>query len=99
MVDLSTIDGFDWNEANLLKNWEKHQVSQTECEEVFFNIPLLLIDDPKHSVNEHRYFVLGQTNARRLLFVGFTIRETQIRVISARPMSRKERTTYAKANS
>jgi len=99
MIDLSGIDGFDWDQANLLKNWEKHQVSQTECEEVFFNIPLLLTDDLKHSVTEHRYFVLGQTKARRLLFVAFTIRKGQIRVISARPMGRKERTTYAKVNS
>ncbi len=98
MLDLSSLDGFEWDEGNLTKNWESHQVASTECEEVFFNLPLLLATDGKHSKVEVRYYVLGQTNAGRPLFIAFTVRSPKLRVISARPMSRKERQIYAKVN-
>lgn len=96
MVDLGRFDGFDWDDGNRTKNWAKHQVSTSECEEVFFNLPLLLADDVQHSQQENRFYVLGQTNAGRRLFISFTIRTNKIRVISARDMSRKERQAYAK---
>ena len=98
MLDINSIDGFDWDEGNLDKNWTKHQVSNSEIEELFFNLPLLLADDEKHSQEEKRYYVLGQTNAGRWLFIAFTVRENKIRVISARDMNRKEGRIYAKAN-
>jgi len=69
MIDLSGITGFDWDEGNRDKNWINHQVSTGECEEVFFNLPLLLRPDLTHSSTEARYFVLGQTNAGRHLFI------------------------------
>jgi uncharacterized DUF497 family protein len=59
----------------------------------------MLADDPRHSQDEPRYYVLGQSNNKRRLFVSFTVRNDKIRVISARPMSRKERKIYAKSNS
>lgn len=99
MFDLGEINGFDWDDGNRTKNWIKHQVSPAECEELFFNLPLLFADDEQHSQEEKRYYVLGQTNAGRLLFIAFTIRVNKIRVISARDMSRKERQAYAKTNS
>ena len=99
MIDLSKLDGFEWDEGNRTKNWIKHQVSTSECEEVFFNLPLLLANNVKHSQKEKRFYVLGQTNAERRLFISFTIRSKKIRVISARDMSRKERKIYAKTNS
>ena len=99
MIDLSGLDGFQWDEGNRTKNWKKHQVSPSECEEVFFNLPLLLADDVPHSQVEKRYYVLGQTNSKRKLFIAFTIRTNKIRVISARDMSRKERQAYAKTDS
>jgi len=99
MIDLSSLAGFEWDDGNQTKNWEKHQVTTTECEEVFFNVPLLLADNVNHSQDEKRYYVLGQTNAGRRLFISFTTRSDQIRVISARDMSRKEREAYAKTNS
>jgi uncharacterized DUF497 family protein len=99
MANLSSIDGFEWDEGNHLKNWLKHEVSASECEEVFFNLPLLLSADLKHSQVEPRYYVLGRTKNGRPLFVSFALRESKIRVISARPMSRKERQIYAESNS
>lgn len=99
MDDLSNVTGFDWDENNREKNWERHQVSAGECEEVFFNLPLLLEDDPSHSQKEPRYYVLGHTIAGRRLFIAFTIREYKIRVISARDMSKKERSIYEQTDS
>lgn len=99
MLDLNAIDGFEWDWGNREKNWQKHQVSSGECEEVFFNQPLLLYDDNPHSVTEPRYYVLGQTNASRFLFIVFTVRGPKIRIISARDMSHKEREIYGHADS
>lgn len=90
------LKGFEWDEGNKDKNEEKHGVTHLECEEVFFKKPLIVAKDPKHSSRERRFKVLGCTNAKRLLFVSFTVRSRRIRVISARPMSRKERLTYEK---
>lgn len=97
MLDVYNLDGFDWDEGNQDKNWLKHQVSNGECEEVFFNVPLLVADDDKHSQIEQRYFALGKTNDGRTLFISFVIRTSKIRVISARDMNRKERRIYAEA--
>jgi uncharacterized DUF497 family protein len=98
MIELTDLDGFEWDESNRDKNWIAHQVSVGECEEVFLNFPLLLQSDPTHSQIEDRNYVLGQTNAGRRLFIAFTIRNNKIRVISARDMSKKERVLYAQAN-
>ena len=86
--------GFDWDEGNRDKNQTSHQVVFSECEEIFFNQPLVVADDLQHSELENRHYALGQTNAGRLIFLAFTIRKKQIRVISARDMSRKERKVY-----
>ncbi len=86
--------GFEWNEGNSLKNWIRHQVSQGECEQVFFNEPLIVFADVKHSLDENRWFLLGVTDAGRFLFIVFTIRKSLIRIISARDMNKKERSIY-----
>ena len=86
--------GFQWDEANRDKNWYLHQETDSECEQVFFNAPLILAPDTRHSSGEARYYVLGCTDANRWLFVAFTIRENYIRVISARDMNQKEVKKY-----
>ncbi len=86
--------GFDWDRANTLKNWEKHQVSPFECEQLFFNRPLVVHVSEGRTAEEERFYCLGKTDARRLLFLVFTLRGNHIRVISARPMSRGERKVY-----
>jgi uncharacterized DUF497 family protein len=95
LEQLLACTGFEWDEGNLLKNWEKHEVSAAECEQVFFNRPLLARPDADHSMVEPRVYLLGKTDAKRRLFVAFGIRGELIRVISARDMSRKERRSYA----
>ena len=88
--------GFQWDEGNSEKNWISHQVSRFECEQVFFNQPLLIGNDEKHSKMEKRYYTLGQTDDGRRLFIVCTVRENLIRIISARDMSKKEREVYLK---
>lgn len=86
--------GFEWDSHNAEENRGKHGVEQGECEEAFFNRPFLVADDPGHSQREHRFYALGRSDAGRRLFIVFTVRGRSIRVISARDMSRKERTAY-----
>ena len=87
---------FDWNKANINKNWKKHQVDFRECEEVFLNKSIKILYDIKHSQKENRFIALGISNKNRRLYVVFTMRGKKIRVISARDMSRKERKFYEK---
>jgi uncharacterized DUF497 family protein len=98
MIDLDRVDGFDWDDGNAKKSGEKHRVSQAEAEQAFFNEPLLVIADARHSVGEDRWHALGRTNDGRLLHITFTLRAsaTKVRVISARDMNRKERAVYEK---
>jgi uncharacterized DUF497 family protein len=98
MIDWPRITGFDWDEGNSRKSVEKHEVSQSEAEQIFFNQPLLVLVDEEHSQRETRYHALGITNSTRLLHITFTLRATGslVRVISARDMHRKERLVYEK---
>jgi uncharacterized DUF497 family protein len=95
MIDLAKITGFDWDEGNSQKN-VKHSVSTAESEQVFFNAPLLLLEDVKHSQMESRFHALGKTDDGRLLHITSTLRHygKAIRVISARDMHKKERSIY-----
>ena len=90
MINSGTAPGFNWDEENARKSQEKHNVSQAKAEQVFFNDPLLLLSDEKHSNVEARYHAYGKTNNDRRLHISFTLRssDTLIRVISARDMNR-----------
>ncbi len=96
MLDLGRIEGFDWDEGNSRKSVEKHDVSQAEAEQIFFNDPLLIVEDVGHGGRESRFHALGRTETGRLLHISFTLRDDGrlIRVISARTMHRKERVRY-----
>ena len=96
MINFSRIEGFDWDDGNARKSSDKHGVTQGEAEQVFFNDPLLVVQDALHSKQEVRMHALGQTDAGRLLHITFTLRggASLIRVISARAMHRKERVDY-----
>lgn len=100
MIDFAKITGFDWDVGNARKSQTKHGVSQAEAEQVFFNVPLLTLQDPAHSQQEIRVHALGRTDEGRQLHITFTLRQQGrlIRVISARDMHRKERMIYEQAN-
>lgn len=86
--------GFDWDEHNSKKIWGKHKVTPWECEQIFFNQPLIVLEDIDHSQHEERFYALGRTDRGRRLYAVFTLRGKMIRVITARDMSRKERRVY-----
>jgi len=94
---LARCTGFDWDEGNAPKLPARHGVAVAECEQVFFNEPLLVVEDAVHSVVEPRWAAWGRTAEGRALAVVFTLRGERIRPLSARDMNRKERNRYAKA--
>ena len=91
---LEECSGFEWDKYNSSKNWSKHNVSMAECEEIFFNQPLVIADDLKHSDSELRFYALGKTDRERKLFIAFTVRKNLIRVLSARDMTTNEKRKY-----
>ena len=99
MIDFHQITGFQWDAGTSYKSHDKHEVTQGEAEEIFFNQPLLISGDEKHSEEERRYLALGITSLGVQLSVVFTLRKraTLIRAVSARLMSKKERAFYEKA--
>ena len=86
---------FDWDQWNLQKNEEKHGVSALEAESAFYDPKYKLFEDVRQStVGENRYILYGRSIENRVLMVGFTLRGRRIRVVTARPASRKERKTH-----
>ena len=88
------LSGFQWDSGSVDKNLIKHNVENWECEQVFFNRPLIVLDDPKHSAFEKRWAAFGKTDTKRFLVVIFTRRKNLIRIISARDMNKRERKFY-----
>lgn len=85
---------FGWNTGNSQKNFHKHGVSDGECEEIFFDVEKILLNDHKHSNTEKRWVLIGTTRKKRKLAVIFTVRLNKLRVISARDLNKKERKLY-----
>jgi len=97
MKVIKKLISFDWDEGNIGKNWRKHKVKDKECEEVFFDNHKKVSKDKLHSKKEERFIFLGKTKKGRLLYVVFTIRNNETRIISARDINKKERKLYEKA--
>jgi uncharacterized DUF497 family protein len=95
---LQRCQGFEWDKGNAERNWEKHKGTPGECEQVFFDRPLVVGEDVADSRTEPRYYALGTTDAGKPLFIVFRIRGDLIRVISARRMNRRERRIFDNAS-
>lgn len=93
--DLSNIEGLDWDKGNL-EHIKKHDVSREECEEAFLNKQPIVTEDVTHSQIEDRYRIYGQSDNGRLLFIIITVRNSKIRVISARDQNKRERKEFKK---
>ena len=86
---------FDWDLWNVQKNEVKHGVSSAEAESSFYDDNYSLFRDLKHSSKlEQRYVLYGKSSEGRVLMVGFTLRKNSVRIITARPASKKEREVY-----
>ena len=86
--------GFEWDDGNRDKNLIKHGVSNEECEQVFEDVRRQFYPDIQHSRHEERFVIVGATKSGKLLRIAFTSRSDLIRVISARPINRKEKKLY-----
>jgi len=85
---------FEWDKGNSEKNFLKHKISCSECEEVFFDNSVVFFYDKTHSQTEDRFIALGTTGTALNLFIFFTIRKEKLRVISARIQSKRERRLF-----
>lgn len=85
---------FEWDPEKAASNLRSHHVSFTEAADVFADPLSSTVADPDHSQGEQRYLIFGQTPSRRHLVVAFAERGGRVRIVSAREMTRSERTAY-----
>jgi len=85
---------FEWDWSKATANLKKHGVSFEEARTVFDNPLAVIFDDEAHAVDEQRELIIGHSQQNRLLLIAFTKRSSSIRIISARPATRKEREDY-----
>ena len=85
---------YEWDEAKAANNLDKHGVPFEEAVTVFADPLYIDFYDPDHSVDEHRYLIIGQSAAGRLLIVSYTERDEVVRLISAREGTSSERRAY-----
>jgi uncharacterized DUF497 family protein len=85
---------FEWDEEKAALNYKKHGVGFDEAATVFDDLFNIDFYDPKHSIEEHRFLIVGESNLQRLLIVSFAERDDKIRIISARELTPKERRNY-----
>lgn len=88
---------FEWDKGNSSKNLKKHNVSDQEAEEAFFDRDKVQRPDPIHSQLEKRFFLIGKTKNHKLLYIAYTKRDKKIRIISARSLNQKEKYLYEKS--
>lgn len=96
MIDLGNIVGFVWDAGNIDKNLQKHGITPNEAEAIFLDENVLLQEDVKHSQKEERFIAIGKIRGEKILLAVFTVRDEQIRIISARGANQKERRRYEK---
>ncbi len=85
---------FEWDGKKARTNATKHGVGFEEAATVFADPLSLTIPDPAHSQAEYRFILLGRSHTGKLLVVCHTERGNNLRIISARRASRRERKNY-----
>ncbi len=90
------IVGFEWDKGNLDKSYKKHGIEPKQTEEVFIDSESIVLPDVRHSQKEDRFIIIGRTLEKKHLFIIFTFRGSNVRVISARRMHKKEVERYEK---
>jgi uncharacterized DUF497 family protein len=87
---------FEWNAEKARFNIKEHGVTFEEASTVFDDPLYIIFKDPKHSIGEQRYIILGKSEQSHYLFVSYTERDKRTRIISARELTPKERKVYEK---
>ena len=96
MLDLNKLTEFEWDKGNIDKSFKKHNISPNEAEEIFLDKNLKILRDIRHSQKEERFIALGITINGTKLFIVYTVRGGKIRIISSRPMNKKQKNYYEK---
>lgn len=89
---------FEWDTRKSAANLRKHGVSFAEAGTVFGDELSITVPDPDHSDQEDRFITIGWSNMHRLMMVALTDRGENIRIISARELTKAERKEYEEAN-
>jgi uncharacterized DUF497 family protein len=85
---------FEWDPKKAAKNLQKHRVSFKEAATVLGNSLSITYPNPDHSINEERFITIGESRQGRLLMIAHTERGNNIRILSARELTRQERQFY-----
>jgi uncharacterized DUF497 family protein len=85
---------FEWDLHKAAQNRRKHGVSFHEAASIFGDPMAVTYHDPDHSVAEERFITIGASKAGRVLIVAHTDRGGNVRIISARKTTRRERKHY-----
>ncbi len=88
---------FEWDRRKAVLNIKRHGVSFEDAATAFGDPLSVTIHDPKHSDDEDRFLLLGETQDKKLVVVAHTDRKDTIRLINARPATRQERKDYEKS--
>ena len=85
---------FEWDEDKAAANLKKHKISFGEAKTIFADPFSVTIDDPTHSISEHRFVDIGTSANGKILVVSYTERGQKIRLISCRKATKAEREIY-----
>jgi uncharacterized protein len=96
MLSLDKYKGFDWDKGNIDKSYQKHGITSNEAEEVFLDEKVIAVKDIGHSSKEDRLLLVGKTTTEKILFVVFTPRKKEIKIVLARMAGKKEKDKYEK---
>jgi hypothetical protein len=89
---------FTWDDRKAAANLRKHGVSFPEAASAFGDPLSIAIPDPDHSLAEERFILIGQAHSTQIVVVAHVERGDAIRIISARPATRRERIVYEEGN-
>jgi uncharacterized protein len=85
---------FTWHASKAEANLRKHGISFAEAATAFEDPLSITVADPDHSAREDRFVLIGRSNRQHFVVVAHVERDNTIRIISARPASRRERIVY-----
>lgn len=85
---------FAWDEKKAASNLSKHVISFEEAATVFGDPLSDTFPDPDHSLEEHRFVIIGSSESGKILVVAHTDDGELVRIISAREVTHGERKSY-----
>lgn len=85
---------FTWHATKAEANLRKHGISFAEAATAFEDPLSITVADPDHSAHEDRFILIGRSIRQHLVVVAHVERDSTIRIISARPATRRERNVY-----